>query len=215
MVAEHVAWHRKYPEPEVGVLGHVDWAKELNPTPFMVWSGLYGPQFNFGFFKREMQLDFGYAYFCNTSLKVSFLKRCGVFDERFRSYGYEDLELGYRLCQSGYRLLYNPEAVGHHYKYETFEDTVRRIRKLYAAWPVFSETEAGQEFLRLQHSQSGQSTKWKLKEMLRPLKTCAMPLVKPLCNTHIPLPGWLYNMVFYHYVKPFLSVAVSHTGESA
>jgi glycosyltransferase involved in cell wall biosynthesis len=210
MVAGHVAWHDKHPEPETGVLGYVAWAQELKPTPFMVWSGLYGPQFNFGFFKRGMQLDFRYAYFCNTSLKLSFLKRNGVFDERFRAYGNEDLELGYRLCQKGYRLLYNPDAVGYHYKYETFEDTVRRINKLYSGWPVFSETEAGQQFLRLVQNQSRPSG-GKLKKMLKPLKAWAIPLLRPLCDTHFPLPGWLYGMVFYHYVTPFSSV-ISQTG---
>jgi GT2 family glycosyltransferase len=200
MVAEHVAWHNRYPEPEVGVLGHVAWAPELHPTPFMEWSGLYGPQFNFGRFKRGMQLDFRYTYFCNTSVKMSFLQRHGVFDERFRTYGNEDLELGYRLCKNGYRLLYNPDAVGFHYKYETFEDTLRRVKKLREAWPIFSETEAGQEMLKLL-SQSRQSRKSALKRALRLLKVSAMPLLRPLCDTHIPLPGWLYNQIFYHYVE--------------
>jgi glycosyltransferase involved in cell wall biosynthesis len=203
MVAEHVAWHNRYPEPEVGVLGHIAWARELHPTPFMEWSGLYGPQFNFGYFKRGMQLDFRYAYFCNTSVKLRFLERNGVFDERFRSYGYEDLELSYRLGKNGYRLLYNPDAAGFHYKYETFEDTLRRVRKLHEAWPTFSETEAGQELRKLLLSHDRQSKRWgALKRTLKPLKSCVMPLLRPLCNTHVPLPGWLYNQVFYHYVKP-------------
>src|SRR5581483_4554449 len=29
LVAEHLAWHRRHPEPEVGVLGHVRWAREI------------------------------------------------------------------------------------------------------------------------------------------------------------------------------------------
>jgi hypothetical protein len=41
-----------------------------------------------------------------------------------------------------------------------------------------------------------------------------MPIIRPLCNTHIRLPGWLYDMVFYHYVKPLDAFAVSQGGES-
>jgi glycosyltransferase involved in cell wall biosynthesis len=202
MVAQHVAWHRENPEPEVGVLGYVDWARELNPTPFMVWSGLYGPQFNYGYFKRGMQLDFRYTYGCNTSLKLSFMQQHGVFDERFFRYGNEDVEFGFRLGQKGFRLLYNPDAVGYHYKYETFEDTVARIRKLKAGWPLFAKTEAGREFFRLRPIGKSPANDRGVKKILRPLKACAMPMVKPLCDTHIPLPGWLYSMVFYHYLGP-------------
>jgi glycosyltransferase involved in cell wall biosynthesis len=97
MVAEHLAWHREHPEKDVGVLGLVGWATEVNASPFMKWSGLYGPQFNFGYFKPGMQLDFRHTYFCNTSVKASFLAQHGVFSEEFRQYGWEDLELGYRL----------------------------------------------------------------------------------------------------------------------
>jgi len=101
--------------------------------------------------------------------------------------------------------------VGYHYKYEKFEDTVRRINKLYSGWPVFAETEAGQQFLRLVQSQNRPSGG--LKKMLKPLKAWAMPLLKPLCDTHMPLPGWLYGMVFYHYVMPFSSVVSQIGGE--
>ena len=37
MLAEHVAWHRNHPEPEVAVLGLVRWAPELEVTAFMRW----------------------------------------------------------------------------------------------------------------------------------------------------------------------------------
>ena len=31
----------------------------------------------------------------------------GLFDETFRGYGYEDLELGCRLAQKDFRIIYN------------------------------------------------------------------------------------------------------------
>jgi glycosyltransferase involved in cell wall biosynthesis len=205
MMAEHVAWHIKYPQPEVGVLGFVTWAQELNPTPFMVWSGLYGPQFSFGTFTPGMVLDFRYGYFCNTSLKRCFVKENGFFSETFRQYGWEDLEFSYRLCQKGYRLLYNPAAIGYHYKYEKFENTRRRVEKLYQSWPEFAKTDAGQRFLQLWRAQKNTNgeSKGLFRALLRPLKSATLPLFRPLMDSQIPLPGWLYDRIFYHYVTPF------------
>ncbi len=208
MVAEHVSWHVRYPDPEVGVLGLVTWSPEVHPTPFMAWSGLYGPQFPFGYFRSGMELDFRFAYFCNTSVKAAFIRNGGgeAFSEDFRQYGWEDLEFSYRLCQRGYRLLYNPAAYGFHYKYERFADTLRRVEQMYRSWPVFAKTDAGKRFLELQRGQSKHTVGWlgsTRKKLLRPLKAVVMSLLRPFVDTRITLPGWLYDSMFYHYVTPF------------
>ena len=206
MVAEHVAWHNTYPGPEVGVLGHVTWARELRPTPFMEWAGHNGPQFSFALFKPGKEVDFRYGYFCNTSVKICFLKQNGFFSESFRQYGWEDLEYSYRLSQKGYRLLYNPAAVGYHYKYEKFENTRQRVQKMYESWPEFAKTEAGQRFLQLWRAQGAQDNagiKRLIRALLKPLKSAAVPVFRPLLDTQIPLPGWLYRRIFYHSIKPF------------
>jgi len=206
LVAEHVAWHREHPEPNFGVLGLVNWAAEMNPTPFMEWSGLYGPQFNFGYFKAGMELGFQHAYGCNLSLKASFLARHGVFNESIRSAGWEDLELCYRLNSQGFRLFYSAEAVGYHHKFESFDDARQRIEKLYSAWPAFGRTEAGRQFLKRQCGNGSVPARWKqstLRRTLKPLKSTVIPLIRPLMDTRIPLPHWLYNQVFYYYTTPF------------
>ena len=35
LLAEHLAWHKKYPEENVAVLGYVTWSPEIKITPFM------------------------------------------------------------------------------------------------------------------------------------------------------------------------------------
>lgn len=205
MVAEHVAWHARYREANVGILGYVTWAPELNPTPFMMWSGHYGPQFHFGYFKAGMELDFWHAYFCNTSVKTSFLSQNGVFDATFRHYGWEDIELSYRLHQKGYKLLYNPSALGYHYKYERFEDTLRRVRQLHRSQPLFATTEAGKYFAeQARRTSEANGTTPRIKAMARKLlsslKGPTMPLLKHVLDTQIPLPAWLYEKVFHYYV---------------
>lgn len=213
MVTEHLAWHRRYPEPTVGVLGYVAWAPEVRATPFMEWSGLYGPQFHFGRFKPDTELDYSQSYFCNTSVKVEFLRGNRPFDENFRGYGWEDIEFSYRLYQRGWRLRYNPGAVGFHHKYETFDQTLRRVERLWlGGWPVFVRTEAGKHSSRTwraQRLQSASQRRSALRRVLDPLKLATVPFLRPLMDSRIKLPDKFYDFVWYHYSKPIVDAAFS------
>lgn len=206
MVANHVRWHKAHPEANSGALGLVTWAAELNPTPFMMWSGLYGPQFNYGCFTNGMEIDFRFAYGCNMSLKTSFVREAGLFDESIRSAGWEDLEFAYRLSLKGFRLFYDADAVGYHYKFETFDDARRRVEKLYSSWPAFEKTEAGRRFLELRNTNKRESERMMrraLLPILKPAKSAIIRLLRPLVDTRMALPSWLYDMIFYYYVPPF------------
>ena len=55
------------------------------------------------------------------------LERSGLFDTRFRLYGWEDLELGERLRQMGVVLVRCPEAVGYHWHPPLSLDQVPRL----------------------------------------------------------------------------------------
>lgn len=50
----------------------------------------------------------------NASVPKGYLLQAGLFDERFQGYGFEDLELGYRLAKAGIEIFYLPEAVNYH-----------------------------------------------------------------------------------------------------
>jgi len=58
------------------------------------------------------------AYFwtTNVSVPLALVVESGRFDERFREYGWEDLELGFRLRRKGIPSLLNRDAVVYHYK---------------------------------------------------------------------------------------------------
>ncbi len=209
LTAAHVQCHKANPAEEIGVLGYVPWLSDKKPTPFMQWSSHYGPQFNFGFFTPEKELGFQHGYFCNTSVYGSLLKKYGIFNESFKTYGYEDIELSYRLGRCGYRILYSPAAIGYHNKYETFDDTLIRVEKLYKSWPEFARTEAGEEFLRLwrvERTRVRRGDKSAIKEVLRPIKNIGVPVLRSVIDTHIPFPNWIYSQVFYHYVTSFEKV---------
>jgi GT2 family glycosyltransferase len=126
LLAEHLEWHRGHPEPEVGVLGRVRWAGELDISPFMRWLE-WGLQFDFRTI-QGIEAGPGRLYTSNVSLKRGLLQRVGGFDERF-TWGYEDIELGYRLSKiAGFRLLYNDRAVAEHLHETSLEAWKERMR---------------------------------------------------------------------------------------
>ncbi|HLV10463.1 MAG TPA: glycosyltransferase family 2 protein, partial [Halanaerobiales bacterium] len=62
--------------------------------------------------------DFSRAFFAtgNVSIRKKHLIKAGFFNEKFKEYGWEDLELGFRLKKMGLKAVYNPEAKGFHLK---------------------------------------------------------------------------------------------------
>ena len=60
--------------------------------------------------------------------RVEVLRGVGGFDERFKSCG-EDVEMSLRLRRYGYRLVYQPKAVGDHLRHDTEEDLIARMKE--------------------------------------------------------------------------------------
>ena len=58
------------------------------------------------------------AYFwtTNVSVPLALVQEAGAFDERFREYGWEDLELGFRLRSRRVRSILERDALVYHYK---------------------------------------------------------------------------------------------------
>lgn len=114
LVAEHLAWHRRWPMDAVGVLGHVRWAKELKVTPFMRWleSGMLFDYANI----RGIEAGWGRFVTANVSIKRSLAEKVGEFDENNLPYPYEDTDWAYRASKLGFRLLYNAQAIVDHLK---------------------------------------------------------------------------------------------------
>jgi glycosyltransferase involved in cell wall biosynthesis len=73
--------------------------------------------------------DLSWAYFAtgNVAIDRQVLERSGLFDTRFRLYGWEDLELGERLRRMCVVLVRCPEAVGYHWHPPLSLDQVPRL----------------------------------------------------------------------------------------
>ncbi|MGB9613842.1 MAG: glycosyltransferase family 2 protein, partial [Candidatus Margulisiibacteriota bacterium] len=76
--------------------------------------------------KPGQKLKWAYFLTGNLSVAKGLLIEAGLFDENFTGYGWEDLELGYRLHQMKVPLYYLPSAINHHYHPVTTEDLFQR-----------------------------------------------------------------------------------------
>jgi glycosyltransferase involved in cell wall biosynthesis len=120
---EHQKYHYLYPEENSVVLGFTAWHPELKINNIMKWmvngSSIFGffggHQFAYEKLKGKLLADHNFFYTSNLSLKRSFLKKF-PFDPDFEGYGWEDIELGYRMQKEAkMKLFYNSWAVAYHY----------------------------------------------------------------------------------------------------
>jgi hypothetical protein len=162
----------------------------------MEWMALDGGLFAFGHLSPGCEAEYVYFYSCNLSLKKCFLLEHGMFDEEFRTAAYEDLELGYRLKQKGLRLLYNPNAVGHHYRRVSFAQVCRREATIKAALELFN-SKVPPEGRGAGAAGPNESAR---RRALRRVAGWLAPAWAPLTfllDTHIPLPRRAYREIFF------------------
>lgn len=107
-------------------IGHTAWHPEIARTPFREWSTRHGLQFGYALAAGREELDFRFFYTSNLSFSRALYDRCGGFDERFREYGWEDVELGFRFQAAGMSLRYLPAARGWHHHALTLRDFCAR-----------------------------------------------------------------------------------------
>lgn len=120
------AHHRAHGgQTELGVLGAVPITVDSASTPLVRY---VGRKFNRHLEKVAAP---GYSlrlrdfYSGNFSMRRDTLLRIGGFDEDFKVYGNEDLELFVRLRRAGVRLAYSREALAHQHYAKSFGDLAR------------------------------------------------------------------------------------------
>jgi GT2 family glycosyltransferase len=197
MVAEHLAWHEKHPEPSNAMCGRVTWSPEIKVTPFMKWYGERG-LVDYRGLGSGTRLDVHHFWSGHLSFKTNYLRQAGFYDEDFKNYGWEDFELGYRLLKRGLQLFFDPGAIGYHYQSVTFRDACRRARRVNAALQLLEQKEAGKYFIQWKKgrdSELGRRLSMGLAKRMMPV----LALVKPLLDSRIPLPWAVYRSFYWYY----------------
>jgi GT2 family glycosyltransferase/glycosyltransferase involved in cell wall biosynthesis len=105
----HLAGHAAKPGEGVAVLGHTDWAPELEPTPLMHYiTDVDRLMFAYERLGDGQELDWRGFWEGRISCKRSLLVRHGMHDQRL---GYSiDVEMGWRLGPAGLRVIYASSA---------------------------------------------------------------------------------------------------------
>ncbi len=76
--------------------------------------------------KPEQKLKWAYFLSGNLSIRKQTLIKAGTFDENFSVYGWDDIELGYRLHKMKIPLIYGPKAINYHFHFVTDQDMLKR-----------------------------------------------------------------------------------------
>ena len=96
-------------------IGRTFWHPEIKQTPFREWINEWGSQFGFRLIEDPENVPFNFFYTSNLAFSRDLYADFGGFNESFREYGWEDIELGYRYAQRGaMRLRFVPTAIAYH-----------------------------------------------------------------------------------------------------
>lgn len=119
-IEEHIAFHTT--GRKVAVMGNVQLAPEVLRTGIVRYLSTRGVHK----LHEGQKMPFKYLIFNNASIQKSTLFEAGLFDEKIRVYGGEDLELTFRLEQLGdVEFLYAPNAISFHMHYRHIDEVCR------------------------------------------------------------------------------------------
>lgn len=131
-IEEHMNLHKKY--AGIAVLGQILWAPELR-NEFMDF--IEKIQFHYHTIKDKNNVKLHF-YTSNISLEKKWFKN-EEYSDKFKKYGLEDLEIGYRLEKRGLRVIYNPQALVYHYHTYNFEQFCVRMRSVGISAVIFTK----------------------------------------------------------------------------
>lgn len=137
---KHLEAHQKHSQENVVVLGYSTWSPEpgweanegqmVEVNDYMKFLEC-GWQFGYRFLKPgfvQHAQPYKFFYTSNISMKKSFFEK-EKFDEGFKAYGWEDMELGYRLWKNhGMKLFYEPLAKAYHHHFIPESDLPKKMR---------------------------------------------------------------------------------------
>lgn len=136
---QHVNFHKENPEKEFACLGLTEWEPSKKTNHYMNWLTDGGPQFAYHKLKPQQEASFWFFYTSNISLKTDLIQK-QAFDPDFKGYGWEDIELGYRLeKEEGLKLIYNEKALAYHDHFMEEQDLKKRMRKVGSSSQIFQK----------------------------------------------------------------------------
>lgn len=123
LISEHLRFYNDFP-------GSAVVGCEVQVNSLDEYEAVKGDRQKFRTLHPDHREKLSWLYFLtgNALVPKEMLVNAGMFDEDFRGYGHEDLELGYRLEQKGVTIRYNPGAVNYHWHPVEFEEQCRKMK---------------------------------------------------------------------------------------
>jgi GT2 family glycosyltransferase len=122
LVQAHLERHQKH--SSTSVIGSVSMPWGDTSEPFLRY--LRDHRILNPYTPSKGPIDFSYYHTCNVSTPTAMLLNVRGFNENFKIYGMEDIELGYRLEKAGCRMVFAPEARAIHYRFPEYDDFIER-----------------------------------------------------------------------------------------
>lgn len=188
-------WRSHSPaDDKLAVIGYTTWAREYPVTRFMEYIGEQGWQFGFSLIENPQDVPFNFFYTSNISLSRQLFLDSGGFDEDFREYGWEDIELSLRLKKRGMKLAYNPRALTYHHHPTSLHSFLKRQQRVgYSAWTFHLKHPEMESFLN-----TSRLPRYSWRQRLK------MALLKRLClltekRSRPDLSRYYPDLLSYHY----------------
>ncbi len=213
-VEAHLAAHRRFPDETTAILGHIEWPEDIPVNTVMRHiDGVGAEQFSYYSMTEEQACDFRFFYTSNLSLKKSLLWACKPwFDPDYSLYGFEDIDLGYRLSRRGLQIRYTSSASTRHYHFHSAYSFANRQYKsgkmahlFVQKNPELRELIYGQDFLaRLEKAQRRRKNLYRpaVADSLEPTRRLEI-LALRLASFYEFYPNiftdFFYSQVFEHY----------------
>lgn len=190
-IEQHVQRHRDIGMP-CAVVGYTDWDHtNMRVTPLLEYVNEGGHQFGYRYMKDGEDVPYTCFYTSNVSLPRDVLGS-QPFDPKFRTYGWEDIDVGYRLSKRGLRIVYNRKARVRHLHPMNLKDFYSRQIKVGSAVGTIYAIHPD-----LMHDPlmppSNRPHLWRV--LLRLVVPPSLPLINWLDSRSIRLPERLYRIV--------------------
>lgn len=128
LLEQHLLAHARYPDQNISILSHTSLSEELASDPLMDFVTTNGAHlFSFELISSGL-LDYTYFWGGRTSCKRKYLLSHGVFNPIFK-FGFEDIELGYRLQKAGLHVVYWKSATNTMIRKISLESFLQRCYK--------------------------------------------------------------------------------------
>lgn len=110
LLEQHLIAHKHYPDPNIAILGFTRLPTPSAADPLMAFvTGKGGHLFSFDSVPERQLLGYDRFWGGRTSCKRKYLLSHGIFNPIFK-FGFEDIELGYRLSRHGLHVVFWKQA---------------------------------------------------------------------------------------------------------